>query len=142
VEQKVQGSPVGDIKSRSAGEDVAAMEDSTGSTGRKGKEGDDLPRLSVFDQSDYVSIVDSEGTPPIVLLANCLFYLGRSKVTHNLIPDYVNKDYLRPLTPCSFCPPGDEVIPKPRPYEAAVFHDYFIVGLDFPLEGFVSEVLR
>jgi hypothetical protein len=23
-----------------------------------------------------------------------------------------------------------------------VFRDYFVVGLDFPLEGFVSEVLR
>lgn len=73
---------------------------------------------------------------------NSSFYLGRSKVTHNLIQEYVNKDYLWPLTASSFCPPGDEVIPQPRPYEDVAFRDYFFAGLDFPLEGFVSEVLR
>lgn len=89
VERKVQGSPAGDVESRSAGEDVAAAEDSTESTGRKGNEGDDLPRLSVSDQSEHVSIVDSEGTPLIVLPTNCSFYLGWSKVTHNLIQEYM-----------------------------------------------------
>lgn len=54
----------------------------------------------------------------------------------------MNKDYLRPLTPSSFRPPGDEVIPRPKPYEAMVFRDYFVAGLDFPLENFVSDVLR
>lgn len=106
-----------------------------------GNEGDDLPLPSAFGQSERVLVVDSKGTPPIVLPTNCSFYLGRSKVTHNLIQEYVNKDYLRPLTPSSFCPPGNEVIPKPKPYEAVFYRDYFVAGLDFPLENFVSEVL-
>ena len=78
----------------------------------------------------------------MVLPTNCLFYLGWSKVTHQLIQEYVNKDYLRPLTASSFRPPSDEVVPRPKPYEAVVFHDYFVACLDFPLENFVSEVLR
>lgn len=85
-----------------------------------------------------MSIADSEGTPPIVLPTNCLFYLGLSKVTHQLIQEYVNKNHLRPLTASSFCPLGDEVIPWPKPYEAMVFRNYFVAGLDFPLEDFVS----
>ena len=78
----------------------------------------------------------------MVLPTNCSLYLGRSKVTHQLIQEYVNKDYLMPLTASSFFPPGNEVVPRPKPYEAAIFRDYFVAGLDFPLEGFVSEVLR
>lgn len=124
------------------GDEATVREDSTGSTGQKDGEGDGLPRPSVSGQSEHVLVFDSEGTALIVLPTNCLFYLGRSKVTHNLIQEYVNKDYLRPLTPSSFRPPGDEVIPKPKPYEAVVFRDYFVAGLDFPLENFASEVLQ
>lgn len=111
-------------------------------TGQKGNEEDEPSCSSVSTQSEHVSIVDSKDTPLIVLPTNCLFYLGRSKVTHNVIQEYVNKDYLRALTASSFRPPSDEVIPQPRPYEVVVFHDYFIMGLDFPLESFISEVLR
>lgn len=52
----------------------------------------------------------------MVLPTNCSFYLAQSKVTHQLIQEYVNKNYLRPLTTSSFRPPGDEVIPRPKPY--------------------------
>ena len=34
------------------------------------------------------------------------------------------------------------MIPKQRPYEAVVFRDYFVAGLDFPSERFVNELLR
>lgn len=33
-------------------------------------------------------------------------------------------------------------MPWTKPYEAVVFHDFFVASLDFPLEGFVSEVLE
>jgi len=85
---------------------------------------------------------DSKGVPPVVLPSNCYFYLGRSKVTHMLILEYVNKGYLRPETATTFHPTSNEVVPQPKPYEAMVFSDYFVAGLDFSLEDFVSEVLR
>lgn len=33
-------------------------------------------------------------------------------------------------------------MPKPRPYEAVVFRDFFAAGLKFPLDNFVSMVLE
>jgi hypothetical protein len=72
------------------------------------------------------------------------FFLGRSGVSHQIINDYVNADYLVPdsLGNIIFRPPGDETIPEPRPNEAIVFRDQFVAGLRFPLDPFVSGVLE
>lgn len=58
------------------------------------------------------------------------------------IQDYVNKGCLKPESPTSFRPSGDEVVPRPKPYEAVVFRDFFVAGLDFPIEPFIGEVLE
>jgi hypothetical protein len=40
-----------------------------------------------------------------------------------------------------FRPPGHEIMPRPKPYEAIVLRDFFVAGLRFPLEPFVSTIL-
>ena len=64
-------------------------------------------------------------------------------MNHKLIQEYVNKGYLEPysLGHPLFCPPSNEIVPQPKPYEAIVFRDFFVAGLHFPLEPFVSAVL-
>jgi len=59
-----------------------------------------------------------------------------------LIQEYVNKVYITPDSNTQFRPPGDEVVPRPRSYEAVVFRDFFVAGLQFPLEKFVEDVLE
>lgn len=81
-------------------------EDSTRSTGRKGNEQNDPPHASTSGQSEDVSVAVSEEVPLKPLPSNCSFYLGRSKVTHMLIQEYVNKGYLRPETASTFCLPA------------------------------------
>ncbi|TVU01624.1 hypothetical protein EJB05_52927, partial [Eragrostis curvula] len=39
-------------------------------------------------------------------------------------------------------PPGDEVVPQPRPNEAVVFRDYYEAGLRLPAWGFLERVLE
>ena len=85
--------------------------------------------------------MDSIDATPAPVSTSCTFFLGRSKVTHMEIQNFVNKGYLRPDSATSFRPPGDEIVPWPKWYEAIVFCDFFVAGLYFPLEGFVSEVL-
>lgn len=34
------------------------------------------------------------------------------------------------------------MVPRLRPYEAVVFRDFFVAGLQFPLEKFVGDVLE
>lgn len=34
------------------------------------------------------------------------------------------------------------MVPRLRPYEAVVFWDFFVAGLQFPLEKFVGDVLE
>lgn len=105
--------------------------------------GDEKPSASNGSEgSERVSITESVDEASVPVPTTCSFYLGRSKVTHMDIQDYVNKGYLWPDTGTSFHLPGNETMPRPKPYEAMVFHDFFIAGLDFPLEGFVSEVLE
>jgi hypothetical protein len=59
------------------------------------------------------------------------------------IQDFVNKGYTAPDSlGRRFRPPGDELIPRPKPNEAVVFCDFFVAGLQFPLEKFVSDVLE
>lgn len=64
-------------------------------------------------------------------------------MNHKQIQDFVNKGYLEPdsLGRPQFRPPGNEIVPQPKPYEAIVFLDFFVAGLHFPLEPFVSDVL-
>ena len=90
-----------------------------------------------------VSITESVSNSPAPAPVGNTFILGRSRVTHKLIQDYVNKGYLETnsLGHQQFRPPGKETIPQPKPYEAVVFRDFFVVGLHFPLEPFVSGVL-
>lgn len=38
--------------------------------------------------------------------------------------------------------PSEEEYPQPRPYEAVVFHDYFIVGLKFLVNDFMVGVME
>lgn len=55
----------------------------------------------------------------------------------------MNKGYLErdSLGRSLFRPPGHEIMPRPKPYEAVLLRDFFIAGLRFPLEPFVSAVL-
>ena len=64
-------------------------------------------------------------------------------MNHKLIQEYVNKGYLEldSLGHPQFRPPGNEIVPQPKPFEAVVFRDFFATGLHFPLEPFVSGVL-
>lgn len=110
VERNVQGSLACDVENRSLERGSGEKEDSIGSTGRKGNKQNDPPHASTSGQSEDVSIAVSE-VPLKPLPSNCSFYLGRSKVTHMLIQEYMNKGYLRPETASTFRPPGNEVVP-------------------------------
>lgn len=95
------------------------------------------------DESGTVSITESISNSPALAPVGNTFVLGRSRVNHKQIQDFVNKGYLDPdsLGRSFFRPPSNEIVPQPKPYEAVVFRDFFAAGLHFPLEPFVSEVL-
>ena len=72
-----------DVEARSMADGGCKKEDNTGSTGQKGNEGEEPSHPAVSDQSECVSIADSKGTPPpMVLPTDYSLYLGRSKITH------------------------------------------------------------
>lgn len=73
-----------------------------------------------------------------------VFILGYSRVNHSQILEYINRGYIAPDSAGrpQYQPPGNEIVPKPRPYEAVVFRDFFAAGLKFPLDNFVSMVLE
>ena len=39
------------------------------------------------------------------------------------------------------CLLGKEIVPKPEPDEAVILKDYFTVGLQFPVEDLVKDIL-
>ena len=80
------------------------------------------------DTSEQVSVTKSVSNSPALAPVGNTFILGRSKVTHKQIQDFVNKGYLAPDSlGCSlFRPPGDELVARPKPYDAVVFRDFFV----------------
>lgn len=107
------------------------------STETSGKSGSEDPTNSTSSGA-----TESVGTSPPARAALSVFRLGRSRVTQREIENYVACGHLTSADPPPFCPPGEEEYPKPRPYEAVVFRDYFVVGLKFPLDDFVPMVLE
>ena len=86
--------------------------------------------------SEQVSIMESVNNSPVLALVGITFVLVRSRVNHLQIQEYVNKGYISPdsFGHPWFRPPGDEIVPQPRPYEAdsvrrsekrGRFHPYF-----------------
>jgi hypothetical protein len=63
---------------------------------------------------------------------------------HKQLQDFVDKGYITPdsLGHSQFWPHGIEIVLQPKSYEAVVFHDFFVAGLQFPLEKFVSDMLE
>ena len=70
------------------------------------------------------------------------YWIGRSRVMESDLDKYVEQGLLKSSLrgPCHA--PGQEEVPQPELYEAVVFHDFFEVGLRFPCENFVGEVLQ
>lgn len=63
-------------------------------------------------------------------------------MTEEDIDDYVGCGLIK-ADHRSWChAPEREEVPKPEPYEAIVFRDFFEAGLCFPCEDFVGEVLQ
>ncbi|RLN03736.1 putative retrotransposon protein [Panicum miliaceum] len=62
---------------------------------------------------------------------------GASKVTQTLLDYYISKGFFR-SGECQ--PPQDEEIPNPQEGECVVFHDFFTVGLRFPLDAKFPEI--
>jgi hypothetical protein len=101
--------------------------------GETREEGDDMPAQSNgFEASEKVSIIDAIDAVSAPLPTTCSFYLGRSKVTHMDIQDYVNKGYLQPDSATSSRPPGNKTVPRPKPYKAMVFRDFFSLAWTSP----------
>lgn len=70
------------------------------------------------------------------------YWLGRSQVTEESLDRYM-ADGLISSQIRSLCRATEqEEVPEPKPYEAVVFHDFFVVGLRFPCENLLSEVLE
>jgi hypothetical protein len=93
--------------------------------------------------TEQVSIIESVNDSPVPDPVGNSFVLWWSLVTHMQIQDFVNMGYTAPDSlGRRFRPPGDELIPRPKPNEAVVFCDFFVAGLQFPLEKFVSDVLE
>lgn len=70
-----------------------------------------------------------------------LYRLKRSKVTEETLDQYVKDRVISPLIRTACRASGSEAVPERQPYEAIVFRDYFVAGLNFPCEPFVEEVL-
>ena len=69
------------------------------------------------------------------------YQIGHSRVMEVDLDKYVEQGLLK-ASLCGLCrTPGREEVPRPVPYEAVIFHDFFEVGLWFPCEDFVGEVL-
>jgi len=130
-EQSVHDSPIYEQGRNSPGSE----EHSTCSTGRKAQDMQGSPvreptndapaRSNGSEASERISIMDSIDATPAPVSTSCTFFLGRSKVTHMEIQNFVNKGYLRPDSATSFRSPGDEIVPRPKWYEAVVFRDFF-----------------
>lgn len=65
-------------------------------------------------------------------------WFGRSLATKDLVDGYARRGYFEPRV-CR-APEGEE-IPDPREGECAVFRDFFVAGLRFPLDHVVPEIL-
>lgn len=102
-----------------------------------------MERINSLSNLAEISITESVSNSPALTPVGNTFILGRSRVDHKQIQDYVNKGYLEPdsLGRSQFRPPGHEIVPWPKPYEAVVFRNFFVAGLCFPLEPFVSAAL-
>jgi hypothetical protein len=70
------------------------------------------------------------------------YRLGRSKVTEAELDRYLAEGLIHPAMRAHCRAPGSEEVPRPKPYEAVVFRDFFKAGLRFPHEDFVGEVLQ
>jgi hypothetical protein len=95
------------------------------------------------DESGSVFVTESVSNSSAPVPLGQTFILGRSRVNHKQLQDFVNLGYLEPdsLGRDPFRPPGDETVPRLKPNEAVVFREFFAAGLHFPLEPFVSRVL-
>jgi hypothetical protein len=70
------------------------------------------------------------------------YWIGRSRVTEADLDKYVEQGLLKSTLRGLCRAPGREEVPRPEPYEAVVFCDFFEARLRFPCEDFVGEVLQ
>lgn len=90
---------------------------------------------------------ETRGPAPVVVkgqldLEPATYRIGRSSVSEADLDEYVKEELLKPTLHSWCCALGREEVPRPKPCEVVVFHDFFKVGLRFPCEDFVSEVLQ
>lgn len=69
------------------------------------------------------------------------YFLGLSKMTEGSLDAMVEDGLMSNDTWLLCRSPDGEKVPKPEPYEAIVFRDFFVAGFRFPCEEFVSAVL-
>jgi hypothetical protein len=81
----------------------------------------------------------AKGQPDLTLAT---YRLGRSYVTEVELDKYVTQGLIKPTLHGLCRALGREEVPCPEPYEAVIFSDFFVVGLRFPCEDFVGEVLQ
>jgi hypothetical protein len=70
------------------------------------------------------------------------YWIGSSHVSEVNLDKYVEEGLLKPTLHGLCRALGQEEVPRLEPYEAVVFHDFFVAGLRFPCEDFVGEILQ
>jgi hypothetical protein len=73
----------------------------------------------------------ARGQPDLTLVS---YRLGRSRVTEAELDKYVKRGILKSSHHGLCRAPGREEVPRPEPYEAVVFRDFFKARLRFPVK--------
>lgn len=87
------------------------------------------------DGADFGPSREPEGYPPT-------YWLGRTLMTEAKLDKLLADGWMNAKTWSKCRVPDGEKVPRPEPYEAVVFRDFFATGLRFSCETFVGEVLE
>lgn len=58
-------------------------------------------------------------------LSPVTYLIGPSRVIEEDLDDYIERGLLKASLRGLCCAPGREEVPRPKPYEVIVFHDFF-----------------